>query len=222
MTIVCCFGGFMIQYVGTRAVAMGGLILLTMGFLLLATSSPTSSMIQLMVGYGLIGGGGNAFYINCFQFATMFENVGLPCSILASLFNVACFNFLLLNIDSISLQAFSTAYAIWGACATVVVFFLFPDEEYKHGDELKMQGWPQCGSGETSEPRNVWQSTKQALSGRRYWAFAVAFAWAALTNQALFVVVNMYIPRFRGMACQYCTHTHIHPWCVAGVPRMPY
>jgi len=194
MTWFTCVGGMLLQRTGPRFVALTGLSLSVIGFYVLSIAKDKHGVVPLMLGYGLIGGGGNTMYISCFHFASLFENLGLPCSILAGLFNLAGLNFMILDVSAISLSTFCVGYAIYAAVAMIGVFFVFPDVRYGPGDIATLQLCPTwCCKGEPAEEKtsfiedddtqNTWEDTKAALCDRRYWWFVFAFAWAAMANQ---------------------------------------
>ncbi|RHY88636.1 hypothetical protein DYB37_004311 [Aphanomyces astaci] len=82
--------GLCIDIVGPRVAAITGVLIATVGNICVAYGDSTAyDGIGIIAGYGLIGMGGMGLFLSSFQVINLFENQGIPCSIMSSLFNLS-------------------------------------------------------------------------------------------------------------------------------------
>ncbi|KAG9402525.1 hypothetical protein AC1031_021967 [Aphanomyces cochlioides] len=82
--------GLCIDIVGPRVAALVGLLIATIGNVCVAFGDSTvNDGIGIILGYGLIGMGGMGLFLSSFQVINLFENQGIPCSAMSSVFNLS-------------------------------------------------------------------------------------------------------------------------------------
>merc|ERR1719461_1514194 len=86
-----------------------------------------------MIGYGLVGLGGNLGFVCSLPFSELFANVGVASSIICGGFQAAGFIFMLLAI--VPFVIFFRIYAGMTLIAFFVVFLTYPDHIFEDQDE---------------------------------------------------------------------------------------
>jgi hypothetical protein len=95
MTWFSCMAGILNDSIGARWTAIIGMAIACTGHQILAQATAPGAQTTpahatvFMLGYGLIGAGGNMLWIPAFQFTALFEAQGVPISILSGIFNVS-------------------------------------------------------------------------------------------------------------------------------------
>ena len=179
---------------GPRACAVLGMSLAAAGNLLvalLASSPGKSSPYLYAVAFGLIGGGGNGAYLSSFQFASLFANVGLRCSLLSVAFNTAGAFYLTLNLG-VSPAPFFLGAGIYTLVLVLAVASLFPHQAYRYGDQVVLTALnaSSCEASDRAPDKQAaagffvsLRRCSPALRLVRFWLFCLTFAWASLTQQ---------------------------------------
>eukprot|EP00811_Abedinium_folium_P032569 NODE_5603_length_1753_cov_7.732472.p1 GENE.NODE_5603_length_1753_cov_7.732472~~NODE_5603_length_1753_cov_7.732472.p1 ORF type:complete len:461 (-),score=77.70 NODE_5603_length_1753_cov_7.732472:273-1655(-) len=130
---------------GPRATAVAGAIMATAGNAIVSMSTggrimaPNTRVVGLVVGYGLIGAGGNGIYLSSFQFANLFPTAkGFRCSCASASFAAAGWVYMLLSIESLELSTFFGAYAVYAGLLVVPIMLGFPGEAYADGAAARL------------------------------------------------------------------------------------
>mmetsp|Transcript_20871 Transcript_20871/g.51169 ORF Transcript_20871/g.51169 Transcript_20871/m.51169 type:complete len:517 (-) Transcript_20871:83-1633(-) len=183
MTWCSCLAGLLLNTWGPRYNASLGLLVLTVGCRILATTTHSDSVYKWLIGYGMIGAGGNFLYISSFHFANCFQNREIAIGFLGGIFNLSGLIFMLLNIEELSIHKFFEIYFYLGASLTVFVFCLYPDKAVSVGERYR-PGFPRASHVDCYNPfRELFEDeVVSAVSSHRFICFALLFAWCTLVN----------------------------------------
>lgn len=147
------------------------------GLFLTMTAKPTSLM-RLLLSYGLIGWGGNTIFVSSFHFARLFpKNIGLADGIISSLFNVSGLWFLLWNIPGLTLKELFGAWVCVVLCLAVLIAIFFPDQPYSSGEQAVIS-CPSCKHMTNPFSLSSYRSTVGDLFDSRYVLFAFTFGFS--------------------------------------------
>jgi len=200
MTWVSCVAGILLDTIGPRYTAAIGMVMAICGNYLLSNATTEDGVYLFMVAYGLIGSGGNGMYISSFHFANLFEDIGLPCSILAGAFNISGLVLMLLNIPSVTIHNFFQVNFYWTIFGLLVTLIFYPDRPYQLGDKFKIS-FPSlsCKKREPVEDNKALLDSKErgpvGLSflhslGLRFFVFIFIFAYSTMVSVVLQGILN--------------------------------
>ena len=171
---------------GPRFCVILGMLIAAAGnaIICLAAASKSQNALVYMLGYGLIGGGGNAVLFSSFHFANLFSNMGFRCGLLSGAFNSAGVVYLLLNIDGVTARAFFGAYFVFQLLFAAVFAVIFPDVPYASAADRCVIAPPSLAhlrSGALCDFSDL-HGVGSALREPKFWGFVLAFSWATLVN----------------------------------------
>ncbi|ETW02317.1 hypothetical protein, variant [Aphanomyces invadans] len=173
--------GLCIDIVGPRVAAIVGLLLATVGNLCVAYGESTVyDGIGIIAGYGLIGMGGMGLFLSSFQVINLFENQGIPCSIMSSLFNLSAYVYMLLKVPGTTRITFFGSYAIVSALALGVCFATYPAKNIHHSRPHLLVPGLSLYIPTPRKPTLLLDGLKQALRSGDLWHFAFFFGWLSL------------------------------------------
>ena len=153
MTVLTCLGGIMLGAIGPRATAFTGTALALLGNVLIATARKGQTGVgTFIVGYGLIGGGGNGIWLASFPLVVMFGKgeTGTATAVLASMWNIAGLQYMILGLGAmysgVTIRHFFGVSIFWNVLVIFVVLLLYPDhtpegEEKDEVDEWREERW---------------------------------------------------------------------------------
>lgn len=207
----------MLDVVGPRLFAGGGLVLEFVGHVLMSRvvdlNSSGMGPTVLAIAYGLIGLGGNCVMIGSIQFSELFESSGTACSILSGAYQSAGFVFVILSLEGSRFIQFFQYYAVFTAACLVVVLLTFPDEPCSRRVQprcFRPLQWPKCNAASICSPSELRQALSALpLNHLRTWCFLLGFSFTATTalwgaNQFGIVVLPDGDPCSLGIAKQGC------------------
>ncbi|RQM21470.1 hypothetical protein B5M09_012771 [Aphanomyces astaci] len=155
--------GLCIDIVGPRVAAITGLLIATVGNICVAYGDSTAyDGIGIIAGYGLIGMGGMGLFLSSFQVINLFENQGIPCSIMSSLFNL------------------SGIVSVVSALALVVCFATYPAKNIHHARPEMLVPGLSLYIPTPRKPTLLLDGLKHALRSGDLWHFAFYFGWLSL------------------------------------------
>lgn len=129
--------GLSVDWIGPRLTASLGLLLSIAGNLLMAFSD-SASFDAFLPGFGLIAAGGIGPYLSVMNFANLFHATPVVISILAGLFNLAGYTYMLPYYAGWARGHFFAGYAVLSAATLLACLATFPDAAYKPGDRCRM------------------------------------------------------------------------------------
>ncbi|KAF0694436.1 Aste57867_14691 [Aphanomyces stellatus] len=173
--------GLAIDIVGPRVSALLGLSIATIGNLCVAYGDSTvNDGVGIILGYGLVGMGGMGLFLSSFQVINLFENQGIPCSIMSSLFNLSAYMYMLLKLPGATRGNFFSLYALVSVAAFLVCFLTFPAKNIHHPRTQMLVPGLSFYIPTPRKPTLLVDGLKRALSHHDLWHFAFFFGWLSL------------------------------------------
>mmetsp|Transcript_9281 Transcript_9281/g.22822 ORF Transcript_9281/g.22822 Transcript_9281/m.22822 type:complete len:524 (-) Transcript_9281:137-1708(-) len=191
MTWMSFIAGLTLPSIGPRYNATFGLGLLTIGCHILSVAQTEDGVGVWMLGYGLIGGGGNFMYISSFHFVNMFYKRAVPIGALGGVFSVSGLVFMLMNIPGVTIHRFFFAYMWLAIILTILTFVIYPDKplqnQKRHRLRLPTVKHINCYKACSGL---VGKDVLSAALHPRFLWFALLFAWVTMVQVVIAGLVN--------------------------------
>ncbi|KAG9402523.1 hypothetical protein AC1031_021967 [Aphanomyces cochlioides] len=124
--------------------------------------------------------GGMGLFLSSFQVINLFENQGIPCSAMSSVFNLSAYIYMLLTIPGTTRYDFFGIYAILSVAAFVVCFITYPAKNIHHPRESILVPGFNCYVPTPRKPTLLLDGLKKVLHTNDLWHFAFYFGWLSL------------------------------------------
>ena len=137
MTFGTVLTAWLLGRIGPRRIAMLSFALSVAGNVVIGVAArgyvASASTYLWIVGYGLVGMGGNSLFVSSLHFAQMFELPATAMALLTGLYNASSYVYVILRDSSMRVSNFFFAYAVLTVLGLCIALVVFPDRQYAAG-----------------------------------------------------------------------------------------
>ena len=137
MTFGTVLTAWLLGRLGPRRIAMLSFALSVAGNVVLGIaarrSAASASAGLWILGYGLVGMGGNSLFVSSLHFAQMFELPATAMALLTGLYNASSYVYVILHDPAVPVADFFFAYAVLTGLGLCVALIVYPGQQYAAG-----------------------------------------------------------------------------------------